>query len=188
MHDGTKSNATKSAIVASLCKLLQEHPLDAITVKDIVEDCGISRQTFYYHFQDIYSVLDWQFQRTTQVFLHELGTSTWKNILQDVIDMVRAHKQMILNVYPAFDRSYVDHYLTKWTRPAVERIIEEKAKNYYIDADRVDFVVDLYAFGLVNTLLTWMDRGMTGGIVDRMDYFFILLENGVDDALRHLSQ
>lgn len=39
---------TKQAIINSFLKLLEETPLDKITVKDIVEDCGINRNTFYY--------------------------------------------------------------------------------------------------------------------------------------------
>ena len=44
---------TKKAIADSFLKLLREKPLDKITIKDIVEDCGINRNTFYYHFEDI---------------------------------------------------------------------------------------------------------------------------------------
>lgn len=44
---------TKKAIVNSFIKLLNEKPLDKITVKNIAEDCGINRNTFYYHFSDI---------------------------------------------------------------------------------------------------------------------------------------
>ena len=44
---------TSKAIEESFIRLLNERPLDKITIKDIVDDCGISRNTFYYHFQDI---------------------------------------------------------------------------------------------------------------------------------------
>ena len=49
---------TKKAICQSFIKLLSERPIDKITVKDIVDDCGIARNTFYYHYQDIYQVLE----------------------------------------------------------------------------------------------------------------------------------
>ena len=49
---------TKRAIIESFIRQLQNKPADKITVKDIVEDCGISRNTFYYHFKDIYEVLE----------------------------------------------------------------------------------------------------------------------------------
>lgn len=48
---------TSKAIEESFIRLLNERPLDKITIKDIVDDCGISRNTFYYHFQDITALL-----------------------------------------------------------------------------------------------------------------------------------
>ena len=44
---------TKQAIKNSFLKLLNDRPLNQVTVKAIVEDCGINRNTFYYHFTDI---------------------------------------------------------------------------------------------------------------------------------------
>ena len=56
------ASTTKRALEASLKKLLLEKPLNKITVTDICEDCGISRMTFYYHFQDIYDLVEWSCQ------------------------------------------------------------------------------------------------------------------------------
>ncbi len=49
---------TKKAIMDSFLHLMEKKPLDKITVRDIVDDCGINRNTFYYYFQDIYAVLE----------------------------------------------------------------------------------------------------------------------------------
>lgn len=182
-----KSDATKKAIEESLRKLLKEKPLDEITVKDLVEDCGISRQTFYYHFQDIYGVVEWRFQRVTQELLNQMQDNDWKKTIELLLDMMSQNKSLLLNTYRAFDRSYLERYLTRWTKPLLTRIISERAQKYHIDADALDFIVDIYVFGLVNVLLNWLDRGMASGMVDRLDYFYILLDNGLDDALRHFS-
>ena len=48
---------TKNAIKQSFIKLLNERPLSKISVRDIVEDCGINRNSFYYHYQDIPALL-----------------------------------------------------------------------------------------------------------------------------------
>ena len=47
---------TKQAIKNSFLKLLNERPLNQVTVKAIVDDCGINRNTFYYHFADVPSL------------------------------------------------------------------------------------------------------------------------------------
>lgn len=49
---------TKKAIVESFLRIIGKKPLDKITVRDVVDDCGINRNTFYYYFQDIYAVLE----------------------------------------------------------------------------------------------------------------------------------
>ena len=52
-------NTTKIALEDSLKRLLLRKPLDKITITDITTDCGISRMTFYYHFKDIYDLVEW---------------------------------------------------------------------------------------------------------------------------------
>ena len=62
-------NTMKYALAQSLKKLLSIRKLDKITVKDIVEDCGVNRQTFYYYFRDIYDLLEWNFHDATERLL-----------------------------------------------------------------------------------------------------------------------
>ena len=52
------ANFTEKAIKATFIKLLNEKPLSQITVKDIVKECGINRNSFYYHFQDITTLIE----------------------------------------------------------------------------------------------------------------------------------
>ena len=58
------AQTTKRALEASLKKLLLRKPLNKITINDITEDCGVNRMTFYYHFKDIYDLVDWMAIRT----------------------------------------------------------------------------------------------------------------------------
>lgn len=52
------TSLTKKAIIQSFMHLASKKPLEKITVRDVVDHCGINRNTFYYHFQDIYAVLE----------------------------------------------------------------------------------------------------------------------------------
>lgn len=56
------SDQTKHALAQALKTLMTQKPFDRITIQDITELCGIRRQHFYYHFQDIYDLLRWMFQ------------------------------------------------------------------------------------------------------------------------------
>lgn len=50
---------TKQKIARALRQLMNERPLGKITVQDLMERAQMKRQSFYYHFQDIYDVLSW---------------------------------------------------------------------------------------------------------------------------------
>ena len=56
----------KRTIAEAFLTLARQKAVDKITVKDLVKECHISRQTFYYHFQDLLEVLEWTFQQMTQ--------------------------------------------------------------------------------------------------------------------------
>ena len=59
------ASSTKEALGNALKKMLSVKPIDKITVKDLVEECGVNRQTFYYHFDDVYDLLEWVFEEDT---------------------------------------------------------------------------------------------------------------------------
>ena len=72
------SNTTKLALEASLKKLLLKKPVDKITINDLTEDCGISRMAFYYHFKDIYDLIEWACLEDGKRALADKKTySTW---------------------------------------------------------------------------------------------------------------
>ena len=64
------SEITKKALAETLKKLLSKNKLNKITIKEITEDCGVNRQTFYYHFKDIYDLLEWIYKNEV---IQEIG-------------------------------------------------------------------------------------------------------------------
>jgi AcrR family transcriptional regulator len=186
-----RSQATKEKIQAALWQLLPEKPLGEITVKEVVALCGISRQTFYYHFQDLYGVVEWQFQAMSEEMLDYLKTADAgdrKRVLEMVVEKMRENKTLLLNIYRAFPRSYLERYIIRWSQPFLKQRIMERGKHYTVSEEAVEFLIDLYSFGIASVLLKWLDKGMPGGMVERLDLFYIMLERGLEDALRNLSQ
>ena len=70
------TNATKLALEKSLKHLLLKKPLDKITINDLTTDCGISRMTFYYHFKDIYDLVEWCCLEDARIALQGKKTSS----------------------------------------------------------------------------------------------------------------
>ncbi len=100
------ANTTKHALEASLKKLLQHKQLDKITIQDLTADCGISRMSFYYHFKDIYDLVEWSCIEDGRKALQGKKTyDTWQEGMLQIFEAVTENRQFIMNVYRAVERS-----------------------------------------------------------------------------------
>ena len=73
------AHLTENAIMGSFVKLLSEKPFDKITVTDIVEDCQITRRTFYYHYVDLYELTKALFHTETERAIADYEeTGSWE--------------------------------------------------------------------------------------------------------------
>ena len=103
------SQVTKRALEASLKNLLLKKPLNKITINDIAEDCGINRMTFYYHFQDIYDLIEWACLEDAKKAIENKKThDTWQQGFISLLYAVRENKPFIINVYHCVDKAQVE--------------------------------------------------------------------------------
>ena len=87
------SQITKRALEASLKTLLTKQPLDKITITDITEDCGINRMTFYYHYKDIYDLVEWVCVEDAKRILGEnKNYDTWQEGFLRIFEAVSESK------------------------------------------------------------------------------------------------
>ena len=77
--------STKEGIQKALYELLRTKTLDEITVTELVEQCGISRQAFYYHFSDLYAVVDWTLQEKLEA-LNQIPGSQWWAMMNQIME------------------------------------------------------------------------------------------------------
>ena len=90
------SNVTKRALEQSLKNLLLKKPLTKITIGDITEDCGINRMTFYYHFKDIYDLVEWACLEDARRALDEKKTyDTWQQGLLQIFEAVQENNCLL---------------------------------------------------------------------------------------------
>jgi AcrR family transcriptional regulator len=179
------SHSTKQDILDTLMALLEEHPLDEITVKDLTERCGISRQAFYYHFQDIYAVVDFGIH---QVFDQVDFQENWYEVLNQLGDKLRDNRTIVLNTYRAFERTYVERYLDRWFRPMMENEVRRAAQSYHVTEQQIDFVTELFKMGIVNVVLGWLDHGLTSRVREYFDDFYTVFSGSIGAALERLEQ
>ena len=165
------SQVTKRALAASLKHLLLQKPLHKITINDIAEDCGINRMTFYYHFKDIYDLIEWTCEEDASRALAGQKTyDTWQQGLLQIFEAVQENKPFIMNVYHSVSREQVENYLYKLTYELLIGVVREKAEGMSVREEDQEFLATVYKYAFVGLMLDWIKNDMKGDpevIVDR---------------------
>ena len=185
--------STKRALAASLRKLLEHKTLDKITVRDITDDCQVNRQTFYYHFQDVYALLEWIFEDELAQVLGPEGTmdeSSWKDTVIYMLHAMRENRSLIMNAYHAVNNQLLRRYLLNTIRPMLEASLRQLAvKNGLVISDaNFTFLVNLYAFSTVGFLLDWVENNMRSDLEKSLDPFFRFAEGSALGAMKNLAE
>ena len=154
---------TKYALENSLKKLLLQKPLNKITINDITEDCGINRMTFYYHFKDIYDLVEWVCLEDAKKALADNKTyETWQQGFVRIFDAVRENKPFIMNVYRCVSREQVEKYVRA----------EDKA-----------FIAQVYSYAFVGLMLDWIKDEMKQDPETLVNRFALVIQDDVSCAL-----
>ena len=178
------SQVTKYAIEASLKKLLLQKPLDKITISDITEDCGISRMTFYYHFKDIYDLVEWICLEESRRALEDKKTyDTWQQGFLQILEAVRDNKPFILNVYHSVSREQIELYLYKLTYDVLINVVEEKSQGMSIRPEDKQFIADFYKYAFVGLTLDWVRHDMKEDPQVIIDHLTKLVTGNITTAL-----
>ena len=106
------ASSTKKALADALKKMMVIKPIDRITVNDLVETCGVSRQTFYYHFDDVYDLLEWVFEEdANRVLPRKVVYEHWREDVLSFMVYLQENSSFTLNVYNSNSRIYMLRYL-----------------------------------------------------------------------------
>lgn len=155
------SQTTKRALEASLKNLLLQKPLSKITINDIAEDCGISRMTFYYHFKDIYDLVEWIcVEDAAQALEGKKTYDTWQEGFLNIFHAVLANKPFIMNVYRCVSRERIEQYLNPLIHRLILGVVEEKAAGMTISEGNKQFIASFYEHAFVGVMLEWIGTNM----------------------------
>ena len=123
------SQTTKRALEASLKKLLLQKPLNKITINDITEDCGVNRMTFYYHFKDIYDLVDWiMVEDAAKALEGRQSFENWTDAFLDILHQVQDNKVLVMNVYRSVSREQLEQYLYKLLDSMLRDFVDRSAQ------------------------------------------------------------
>lgn len=176
---------TKKAIIDSFIRQLLAKPVDKITVKDIVEDCGISRNTFYYHFKDIYEVLEEILHIREQEVIRaiengEIEEGDWKKGMSQMME----NRDLIYRLYRSARSEQVRRYFSDSSAVIFKHLVEVKSRGIAASEKDKDMISRFYHHAFQGCLLDWMESGMKEPFDQELERLGRLFEGDIELALR----
>ena len=157
----------KREIKNSFIKLLTERPISQITVKDIVEDCGVNRNSFYYHFQDIPSLLEEIIVEMTAKVIENLPEeSTFEEKVTAALQEINLNKRMIYHIYGSSNREFYEKQLMKICEHVTRTYIRSREYSERVDSKDLEFVISYLKCELFGQLIDWLNHDMSYDIVE----------------------
>ena len=156
------SDQTKHALAAALKELMAQRPIDKITIHDITERCGIRRQNFYYHFEDVYDLMRWMFQEEAVSLLrqHE-GTLLWQEGLLQLFRYIEENKAVCLCALRSVGREHLKRFFETDIHAIIHRTVEQfghevGAISAGATESDVELVTHFYVVALTGMLESWL--------------------------------
>ncbi len=160
-------NFTRRAIKESFLKLLNQRPLNQITVKDIVEDCGINRNSFYYHFSDLPALVEEIMKERVSAMVEDHPTiDSVQEGADAIVEFVMHNKRAIYHIYNSVSRDVFERHLMEVCRYVVTTYLDGMLEEVE-EADR-DAILRFHRCACFGSVIDWLNGGMKD---DVSDYF-----------------
>ena len=178
---------TRKAIMDSCLRLLEERPVDKITVKDIVEDCGINRNTFYYHFEDLPSLINAIVMEDVERTIQEsfVINSLWE-YFESVINFALKRRRMVMHVYHSSNRAIYEQQMFMICEHAVTQYVEKllgDLDDLQVQENDKRISIKAYTCECYGQIISWISSGMKEDFLQDMIRLCRLREGEVRELL-----
>ena len=177
------SEAAKREICAALKTLMAQKPLNKISIAEIMQSCGMARQHFYYHFEDIYDAVRWMFDQEAVALLrqHE-GVMLWQDGLLQLFQYLQENRAVCLCALHSISREYLKRFFQTDVhviiQGTIERIVEEL--NCRVSDGEVDLLTKFY----VGALASMMEEWLLGNIPETPEELIRFADQLLNDHVR----
>lgn len=149
----------KGTIAMNFLEMAKKKDIDKITVKDLAESCNISRQSFYYHFQDIYEVLEWTVDQAIKITVeYSLTAESVEDAMQVMIFMVVDNHGVFAKMLNSQRRDLVEKLLLDGMRKYIKAMLRHMAGETAISFSKYEMQIDFCAYGISGLLMQYCDQ------------------------------
>lgn len=182
------ANFTAKAIKETFISLLEEHPLTEITIKDIVEKCGINRNSFYYHYRDMPALIEEIILEEAESFISEYpSVSSIVECFDAMTGFASQRKRPIMHIYRSVNREVFERTLMSVCEYFVCNYVNTALTDIPINDSDKKTVITYYksvCFGLV---MEWLNCGMNENFANEIRRIFMLKKDFAKEVATFLQ-
>jgi probable dihydroxyacetone kinase regulator len=179
----------KDEFAESLKMMLEKTTLDHIMVKDIVENCGVSRQAFYYHFNDIYGLLEWIYiKEANEALADNCDIDTWQRGYCKFLSRLREDKPLVMNTYRSIRRDYLETFAYNVLFDLFYQVVESQAEGMKVAKEHKEFIARFYSLAFIAIAIDWVRAGMKEEPEAIVEQVAVLVKGDFQKALQKYAQ
>ena len=179
----------KKEIKRVFLELLEQRPFNQITVKDIVSECGINRNSFYYHYADLPALVEELIDDEIGRFVREdKSFSSLEESMAEALAFFREHRKAAYHVYNSVSRDIFDRYLMKSCESVGADYVNSLLKNLPLTLEDRQAMVRFNAYVLYGAVTHWLESGMTYDVREDFRRIFQLMGEPVMQQYGLLSK
>ncbi len=183
------SQWTKKAMMDSFGRFIKERPLDKITVKDIVDDCAITRNTFYYYFEDIFALANEVLRERLALLSDQSDQSEgWDSFLLLLARQVAGNSKTVLHLFRSSKSQAVNRFMNEILQAMMEQLLDHLSAGRTIPAEKRTLILDFYRYALVGLTEHWVKSDMQEDPEQLAHQVSDLLKSGMQVAIDRHAQ
>ncbi|WP_130862383.1 TetR/AcrR family transcriptional regulator [Bacilliculturomica massiliensis] len=189
MAQSITSEITKTRMCDALKKKMAQKPLNKITVKEIAADCGLNRQTFYYHFQDIYDMVEWMFEQEAIEMLREtVSIHTWQEACLRLFRYIEKNQDVCLCALNSMAGSHLQNFLYHSLEGLVRDVVNQAAENLDTAEKYRSFLTHYYTITFTGILVGWLRGDMPGTPDEIIEMLSIAISDNIRGATERFAE
>lgn len=177
---------TKNAIRLAFIQLLNERPLDKISIKDIAEKSSVNRNTFYYYYADIFALVEDVLQLEAEDFQAKMHRyDSWQEAFRDATAFAAENKRAVYHLYNSGNQETLRRYYHNVILAAITSYIRDQAEGLNADEEDIRVLAEFYSAALAGLTVLWLQSGMKYDAEEYIDHLGRLLDGNIRHTLEH---
>ena len=171
------SNLTTNALKKTFEEMLEKQSLSKITIQQLVDKCGVGRNTFYYHYQDIYMLLEDLLEDKKSILIEQIKNYETDEVFLMVFEYFIKYQNVIYHIQNSIDTRIIEKYLNEIFKMISYQYIEKNMENITIDNNELKFVIDFVSYAFTGMVINWFTN----------DFSEEVLKDNFDNIKKYLN-